>query len=85
MRRYLAFFSATLYRLFDEAEAEAVAGETVDTETVNTEMDGTEMEMPEEIQSAGHTVERLENLPTYQYEQQEIEVYNNGQRIYGIA
>ena len=44
--------------------------------------DGT---VPEEIQNAGHTVAELENLPTYEYMQQEIEVYNNGQKIYGIA
>lgn len=43
------------------------------------------METPEEIQSARYTVELLENLPTYTYTQQEIEVYNDGQRIYGIA
>lgn len=41
--------------------------------------------VPEEIQNAGHTVAELENLPTYEYMQQEIEVYNNGQKIYGIA
>lgn len=41
--------------------------------------------VPEEIQNTGHTVTELESLPTYEYVQQEIEVYNNGQKIYGIA
>lgn len=51
----------------------------------NTERDDVKMEVPEEIQRAGNTVEMPENLPSYTYEQQEIEVDNNGQRIYGIA
>lgn len=41
--------------------------------------------MPEEIQSTGNSVSSLEELPVYEYEQQEIEVMNQGQRIYGIA
>lgn len=56
--------------ILSQAELEMLTGE----ETV-----------PEEIQDAGHTVAELENLPTYEYMQQEIEVYNEGQKIYGIA
>lgn len=56
--------------ILSQAEQEMLTGE----ETV-----------PEEIQDAGHTVAELENLPTYDYMQQEIEVYNEGQKIYGIA
>lgn len=41
--------------------------------------------VPEEIQNVGHTVTELESLPTYEYTQREIEVYNDGQKIYGIA
>lgn len=41
--------------------------------------------MPEEIQTTGGTVMTLESLPVYEYEQREIEVRNQGQRIYGIA
>ena len=44
-----------------------------------------ESRMPEEIQMTGSTVMALENLPVYEYEQREIEVRNQGQKIYGIA
>ena len=40
---------------------------------------------PEAIQNTGSRVAGLENLPTYDYEQREIEVTNHGQKIYGIA
>lgn len=42
-------------------------------------------EFPEEIQNTGSIVVGLEDLPVYEYEQREIKVMNNGQRIYGIA
>ena len=42
-------------------------------------------DFPEAIQDTGSTVVGLEDLPVYEYEQREIEVMNNGQRIYGIA
>ena len=41
--------------------------------------------MPEEIQGTGSTVSLPEEAPLYEYEQQEIEVMNQSQRIYGIA
>ena len=41
--------------------------------------------MPEAIQEEGTEVLELENLPTYDYRQQEIELDHQGQRIYGIA
>lgn len=41
--------------------------------------------VPEAIQQEGTVVLELEDLPTYGYRQQEIEVMNAGQRIYGIA
>lgn len=41
--------------------------------------------MPEVIQSTGNEVYTAEELPIYEYEQQEIEVMNQGQRIYGVA
>lgn len=41
--------------------------------------------MPEEVQDVSDMAEALENLPVYSYEQREIEVYNQGQKIYGIA
>lgn len=40
---------------------------------------------PEAIQNTGSSVVGLESLPVYDYEQHEIEVTNNGQKIYGIA
>lgn len=41
--------------------------------------------MPEQVQSIGSTVDLENELPSYEYEQREIEVLNQGQRIYGIA
>lgn len=41
--------------------------------------------VPEAIQEEGTEILELENLPTYTYHQQEIELDNQGQRIYGIA
>lgn len=41
--------------------------------------------MPEAIQEAGTEIIEFENLPTYSYRQQEIELENQGQRIYGVA
>lgn len=41
--------------------------------------------VPEAIQEAGTEILELENLPVYAYRQQEIEVENQGQRIYGVA
>lgn len=41
--------------------------------------------MPEVIQEEGTEILELENLPTYVYSQREIELDNQGQRIYGIA
>lgn len=41
--------------------------------------------MPEVIQAVGENVVSSDELPTYSYTQQEIEVMNNGQRIYGVA
>lgn len=40
---------------------------------------------PEAIQAGGTEILELENLPSYDYQQQEIELENQGQRIYGIA
>lgn len=40
---------------------------------------------PEAVQAKGTGILELENLPTYDYRQQEIELDNQGQRIYGIA
>lgn len=40
---------------------------------------------PETIQETGSSIVGLADLPTYSYAQQEIEVMNNGQRIYGVA
>lgn len=41
--------------------------------------------VPEVIQEEGTEILDLENLPTYGYRQQEIELENQGQRIYGVA
>lgn len=41
--------------------------------------------VPEAVQEEGTEILELENLPTYNYRQQEIEPENQGQRIYGIA
>lgn len=41
--------------------------------------------MAEEEEFTGQTVTKPENLSTYEYMRQEIEVYNDGQKIYGIA
>lgn len=41
--------------------------------------------VPEAIQEAGAEIQDLENLPAYAYREQEIELENQGQRIYGIA
>lgn len=41
--------------------------------------------VPEAIQEEGTEILELEDLPTYDYHQQEIELENQGQRIYGIA
>lgn len=41
--------------------------------------------VPEAIQEEGTEILELENIPTYTYHQQEIELDNQGQRIYGIA
>lgn len=41
--------------------------------------------VPEAIQEEGKEILELENLPAYNYQQQEIELDNQGQRIYGIA
>ena len=41
--------------------------------------------VPEAIQEEGTEILKLENLPTYTYHQQKIELDNQGQRIYGIA
>lgn len=41
--------------------------------------------VPEEVQEEGTEILKLENLPTYTYYQQEIELDNQGQGIYGIA
>lgn len=41
--------------------------------------------MPEAVQEAGTDILEFENLPTYSYQQQEIELENQGQRIYGVA
>lgn len=46
---------------------------------------GGQSSVPEAIQSEGAQVVGLENLPTYPYSTQEIEVMNSGQRIYGVA
>lgn len=40
---------------------------------------------PEAVQAEGTGILELENLPIYDYRQQEMEVKNQGQRIYGIA
>lgn len=40
---------------------------------------------PEVIQKTGNSVVGLDSLLVYKYEQNEIEVENNGQKIYGIA
>lgn len=42
-------------------------------------------EVPEAVQAEGTEILEFENLPTYTYRQQEIELDNQGQRIYGIA
>lgn len=49
------------------------------------EKTGVQETMPEAIQGEGTEILDLENLPTYTYRQQEIELDNQGQRIYGIA
>lgn len=51
------------------------------------EQEGAEVQetVPEAIQEEGTEILELENLPTYTYHQQEIEMDNQGQRIYGIA
>lgn len=41
--------------------------------------------VPEVIQEEGTEILDLENLPTYGYRQREIELENQGQRIYGVA
>ena len=41
--------------------------------------------MPEVIQGTGNVLDSVKELPFYSYEQQEIEVLNGSQRIYGIA
>lgn len=41
--------------------------------------------VPEAVQEEGAKILELENLPAYNYQQQEIELDNQGQRIYGIA
>lgn len=41
--------------------------------------------VPEAVWAEGTGILELENLPTYEYRQQEIELENQGQRIYGIA
>lgn len=46
---------------------------------------GVQETMPEVIQEEGTEILDLENLPTYTYRQQEIELDNQGQRIYGVA
>lgn len=40
---------------------------------------------PEAVQAEGTGILELENLPIYDYRQQEMELKNQGQRIYGIA
>lgn len=42
-------------------------------------------EVPEAVQAEGTEILELDNLPTYTYRQQEIELENQGQRIYGAA
>lgn len=43
-------------------------------------------EVPEEIQREGTAeIMEFENLPVYSYRQQEIELENQGQKIYGVA
>lgn len=41
--------------------------------------------VPEAVQAEGTEILELENLPAYNYRQQEIELENQGQRIYGVA
>lgn len=41
--------------------------------------------VPEKIQEVGANVTTRNDLPTYQYKEQEIEVYNGNQKIYGVA
>lgn len=41
--------------------------------------------VPEKIQEVGANVNTRNDLPTYQYKEQEIEVYNGNQKIYGVA
>lgn len=66
-----------------EGGQEEQAGQEEQTEQ---QMASEENQMPEEIQMEG-TAEILEfeNLPVYTYRQQEIELENQGQKIYGIA
>lgn len=40
---------------------------------------------PEEIQDTGKQIVGLDRLPVYDYEERDIQVMNQGQRIYGIA
>ena len=42
-------------------------------------------EVPEAVQAEGTEILELDNLPAYTYRQQEIELENQGQRIYGVA
>lgn len=44
-----------------------------------------EAQMPEEIQETGGEILEFEDLPTYAWQRQEIELENQGQRIYGVA
>lgn len=69
-----------------EAPQEEQAGQEGQTEQAAPQMVSEENQMPEEIQGEG-TAEILEfeDLPTYSYRQQEIELENQGQKIYGIA
>ena len=67
----------------EQTGQEEQAGQEEQTEQ---QMASEENQMPEEIQMEG-TAEILEfeNLPVHTYRQQEIELENQGQKIYGIA
>lgn len=63
-----------------------ITGRGEENRPEQTEQEAAQQMMPEEIQREGAAeILEFENLPVYTYRQQEIELENQGQKIYGIA